>query len=263
MYRGRHIVVVIPAHNEALHLRNTLRTIPQFVDDVVVVNDASTDDTQNIAASYPVTLISHPVRSGVGQAIRSGYRQALALGADICAVMAGDGQMDPAELSGLIDALIVRGHDYVKGDRVTFLEMNKQASMPVLRNWGTRFFSLWTNLICGLTIRDAQSGYTVATRAAMVVLNTRTRWRGYGYPNAFIFALTQSGLSLSEVPIRPIYEDERSGLGLRHAFVTIPLLLMWLSFKRMLAVGAKWSRKKSIAPTLGDAHLNSKSHLNR
>src|SRR5437764_14958641 len=99
MVRGRVVAVVIPACNEADKIAATIRSVPGFVDHIIVVDDGSGDATAAIARSAGrVDVIVHDRNRGVGAAITTGYGRALDLGADVIAVMAGDGQMDPADL---------------------------------------------------------------------------------------------------------------------------------------------------------------------
>ena len=92
---------------------------PRLVDQVIVVDDASADQTAARAhgAGRALDLVRHPANRGVGAAIVTGYRRALAAGADAVAVMAGDGQMDPADLPALLDPIADGAADYVKGNR--------------------------------------------------------------------------------------------------------------------------------------------------
>src|SRR5262245_11002895 len=105
MYRHLRVAVVIPAFNEELAITDAIATVPAFVDAVIVVDDASTDATAERAAAAAaarggerVVLVTHARNRGVGAAIVTGYRRAMALGCDVAAVMAGDGQMDPRDL---------------------------------------------------------------------------------------------------------------------------------------------------------------------
>src|SRR5579883_1924393 len=101
MWRGLTIAVVVPAFNEQTKIVQTLGSIPPFVDHVVLVDDASRDDTAGAArrlADPRVGVLVHPQNRGVGAAIATGYARALELGADVAVVMAGDGQMHPADL---------------------------------------------------------------------------------------------------------------------------------------------------------------------
>src|SRR5919199_2509015 len=99
MLEGKRVAVVVPAHDEERLVPETIRGIPEFVDAVIVVDDASADGTAAAARAVGdrrVEIVAHERNSGVGAAIVTGYRRALDTGADVACVMAGDNQMDPA-----------------------------------------------------------------------------------------------------------------------------------------------------------------------
>src|SRR6478736_3080520 len=127
VFRGRSVAVVVPAYNEADKIAATIRSIPGFVDHVIVVDDGSRDATAAVAqrsarraagrgGTRQVEVIVHERNRGVGAAIATGYARALARGADATAVMAGDGQMDPADLPRLLAPVLAGEADYAKGD---------------------------------------------------------------------------------------------------------------------------------------------------
>src|SRR5215470_1819865 len=121
MIGGKTVAVVVPAYNEDGLIGETLAGIPSFVDRIIVVDDASTDGTGDKARSYAdpqIEVVSHEKNLGVGAAIVTGYKRALAEGMDVTAVMAGDNQMDPEELESLAGP-VVRGEvDYAKANRL-------------------------------------------------------------------------------------------------------------------------------------------------
>src|SRR5213076_2338736 len=121
MLEGKRVAVVVPAHDEEQLIVATLQGIPGFVDRVYVVDDASSDATADRARSVEdsrVEVIVHDRNRGVGAAIVTGYKRALADGVDATAVMAGDNQMDPDELEEL-SLPVVRGElDYAKANRL-------------------------------------------------------------------------------------------------------------------------------------------------
>ena len=111
MYRSNRIAVVIPAHNEEVLIQDTLRGVPEYVDRVYVVNDGSSDETEErireiASKDGRYVLINHEVNKGVGAAIVSGYTHSIVDKIDITAVMAGDNQMDPLELPKLLDPIV-------------------------------------------------------------------------------------------------------------------------------------------------------------
>src|SRR5207245_10429994 len=120
LFRNHKICVVVPCHNEDESVLSVVQSIPSYVDNVVVVDDGSTDKTALIVSEVKdprVSLISHKSKMGVGTAIISGHRKAIEMGSDISAVMAGDDQMDPKFLPDLLSAITDGGYDYSKGNR--------------------------------------------------------------------------------------------------------------------------------------------------
>jgi len=236
MWREVTIAVVVPAYNEARHIARTLHGIPSFVDKIVVVDDGSHDDTaaEVLQLAEPrVTLLRHAANRGVGQALCTGYTHAFQDGADIVAVMAGDGQMHPDDLERLLGPLVEGAADYVKGDRLSHPEVVRR--MPLTRLLGNHVLSLGTRVATGLSIRDSQCGYTALHRRAAERLPWSKLWRGYGYPNHLLGLLSQTGARVRDIVVRPVYADEKSGIGWRHALLVIPFVLVSVALRRILA----------------------------
>jgi glycosyltransferase involved in cell wall biosynthesis len=231
MLEGARIAVVVPAYREERLIARTLRSVPAFVDHVVVVDDGSPDTTAEVARAVDdprVEVVTHAYNRGVGAALKTGYALALRRGADAVGVMAGDAQMHPDDLRAL--ALpVVRGEvDYAKGDRLSHPTVVR--AMPLARYAGNHVLSLLTRLATGLSVRDSQCGYTVIGRHALAAVPLHALWEGYGYPNDLLGWLRLSGARVRDVVVRPLYGDEQSGIRLRHALLVIPLLLarVWL-----------------------------------
>jgi len=124
MYKNKKIGVVIPAHNEERFIGTVIDTIPDFIDKIYAVNDASTDKTIEIifvkaTQNKKLVVINRETNGGVGAAIISGHTRALHDDMDVLAVMAGDGQMDPAVLNNILDPIVEGKADYAKGDRLS------------------------------------------------------------------------------------------------------------------------------------------------
>ena len=124
MYKDRSIAVVVPAYNEEKMISQVLNTMPDFVDTIIVVDDASIDGTAEIVMSHHdylnnrIVLLQHPHNQGVGAAIVAGYKYAIDHEISLVAVMAGDGQMDPEDLPRLMEPIITGEADYTKGNRL-------------------------------------------------------------------------------------------------------------------------------------------------
>lgn len=242
---GRRIAVVMPAYNEAKLIRRALEGVPAFVDHIVVVDDASFDATTEIAKAVerPIDVIEHETNHGVGGAITTGCRHALSLGADLTAVMAADGQMDGADLPALLAPLIAGEADFVKGNRLGWPEARN--AMPRHRWLGNHLFSLLTRQAIGVDLQDSQCGYVTMNRRTQERLDWDGLWKGYGYPNDLLSQLSVCGLRVREIPVRPVYGLERSGIRLHHVLFIIPFVIgrAWL---RRQARRRESARSKSL-----------------
>jgi glycosyltransferase involved in cell wall biosynthesis len=237
MFRGQRIAVVVPAYNEVAKIARTVRSVPGYVDHVVVIDDASADGTGKRARRSQrrgLEVIRHPENRGVGAAIATGYARALELGADVTAVMAGDSQMDPADLAGLLGAVIDDGADYAKGNR--FLWPQGWRGMPVSRLCGNLVLSFLTRLASGYReVFDSQCGYTAANRRAVALIVRGPVFPRYGYPNDLLVRLGRDDLRVRDVPVRPVYgRDWRSGIRIPRVILPLSRLLARAIAHRLL-----------------------------
>ncbi len=234
MFGQAQIAVVVPAYNEGQRIAATLRSIPEYVDRVIVVDDGSSDETSARARAVDdarVCVLRHEQNRGVGAALCTGYAHAFAEGAEVAAVMAGDGQMHPADLHALIAPLVAGQADYVKGDRLSHPEAF--ARMPLTRYLGNCVLSWLTRLATGLALSDSQCGFTALHKRAHERIPMHALWRGYGYPNDLLGFLAEEKLRVRDVVVQPIYAGENSGVRLHHALLVIPLLLVRVVARRL------------------------------
>lgn len=227
MWNGRCIAAVVPAFDESERIGSVIRAMPPWIDAIVVVDDGSHDGTSQAAeraGDGRTTVIRHPSNRGVGAAIARGYERGLALGADCLVVMAGDGQMDPRDLPALLEPIVGGRADYVKGNRFIHPERRR---MPVLRRVAGKVLSAATRQVTGYDIDDSQCGYTALSANAARRLPLCELWPRYGYPNDLLTLLSREGLRVAEVPVRPVYAGEKSGIRAWHAAV-----VLWVLFRR-------------------------------
>mgnify|MGYP000435095538 FL=1 len=236
MLHDARVAVVVPAYQEERWIAETVRRMPAWVDHILVVDDRSSDRTSDEARAVGdprVEVIRHADNRGVGAAIVTGYRRALALGAEVSAVMAGDGQMDPDDLEGLITPVIRGDLDYVKGNRLAY--PGAYRAMPPQRLAGTAALAWLTRHAAGLPrLSDSQCGYTAISAAALRALDLGALWPRYGYPNDLLGALALRGLRIGEVTVRPVYRGEASGLRVWH-LGTIGFLIGRVAYRRFVA----------------------------
>ncbi|OIP39473.1 MAG: hypothetical protein AUK47_09985 [Deltaproteobacteria bacterium CG2_30_63_29] len=249
MFRELTVAVVIPAYNEERLLPRTLAGIPSYVDKIYVADDASCDGTSAIAESWAdprVQLVSLAQNGGVGAAIVAGYKAALHDDFDAVVVMAADDQMDPADLSGLLDAFVDEGADYVKGDRIAY--GGAWLSMPPHRLFGTSVLGYLTRLSSGLPgIRDSQCGYTVIGNTILRRLPLDELFPRYGFPNDLLNRVGEVGGVLAQRPVRPVYADETSGLRARRVVWPISRILLKGVGRRLRKGSVRWQMLPRVA----------------
>lgn len=240
MLDQKRIAVVVPVLNEETLIKQVLDTIPSFTDKIFVVDDFSSDQTAKVVQSYiekapdRFVLIQHSRNQGVGGAIVSGYKRALDEKMDVVAVMAGDAQMDPADLERIVSPVVRGEADYVKGNRLFRGESWKM--IPHYRYLGNSVLSLLTKIASGYWhIADSQSGYTAISFIALRSLDLGKIYRLYGMPNDMLVKLNINDFRVKDISVRPIYNiGEKSGIRLWKVVPRISWLLCKGFFNRML-----------------------------
>jgi glycosyltransferase involved in cell wall biosynthesis len=233
---GKRVAVVIPAYNEEKLLGSTIQGIPNFVDRVYVVDDSSKDATVEVARGVHdrrVEVIEHERNQGVGAAIVTGYKRAIADRVDVTAVMAADGQMDPIDLEHICTP-VARGElDYAKANRL----FTGQAweLIPRYRYLGNAMLSLLTKIASGYWhVADSQSGYTAVSLEYLELLDLDRIYKRYGFPNDMLVHLNVWNARVRDIPSRPVYGvGERSGIRLRRVVPSISWLLVKGFFWRL------------------------------
>lgn len=236
MYREHRIAVVVPAYNEQALLGRVIETMPDCVDRIVVVDDASPDGTADVVRRYVpqmgerLLLIQHERNQGVGGAIATGYKWCRDHEMDVAVVMAGDAQMEPADLPDLLAPVVAGEVDYAKGNRLFTGDAWNQ--IPRIRYLGNSAMSLLTKIASGYWhVADSQSGYTAINLKALKTIDWDRMYKRYGQPNDLLVRLNVYNFRVRDVPVTPVYNiGERSGV---RPLRMIPGL-SWLLFKLFL-----------------------------
>jgi glycosyltransferase involved in cell wall biosynthesis len=238
MLQQKRIAVVVPCFNEATQVGRVLETTPADVDLVIVVDDASTDDTAAVVDAWRgrdsrVVLLRHPGNQGVGGAIATGYKYARDHEIDVAVVMAGDGQMDPRDFAPVVDPVVRGEADYAKGNRLVTHGAFKK--MPTSRFLGNAMLSLLTKAASGYWhVADSQSGYTALGRTALHTVDWDIMYKRYGQPNDLLVRLNVYNFRVRDIPMPPVYgRGEVSKMKKRKVVFTLSWLLTKLFFWRL------------------------------
>jgi len=244
MQQGLRVAAIIPAFNAGARLQGVLETLPDPVDLAVVVDDGSGERLRlpDVAGEPEVVVTRHPENLGVGAAILTGYGEARDRGAAVAVVMAADGQMDPADLDGLLAPILAGEADYVKGDRLSHEDCPRV--MPGVRRFGNACLTFLTRLTTGWwDLMDSQCGYTAIRLDLLDRLPLAWLYPRYGFPNDMLAAVCGAGARVREVVVAPVYGGERSGIRPVTAAVVYPMILVRGLLVRFVAW---WGRKESI-----------------
>lgn len=238
MHQGKSICVVVPAHNEGGQIVRVIKSMPDFVDSIVVVDDASSDDTVHAVTDCAgtdqrVVLLTHDKNMGVGATLATGYKWARSRSFDAVVRMDGDGQMNPDDLPALLDPIIDGRADYAKGNRLFTGEAYRK--IPRIRYFGNAFLSLLTKIASGYWhVADFQSGFTVLNNRVLQTIDWDRMYHQYGQPNDLLVRLNVYDFKVADVPVEPVYNvGEKSGLNIPKVLFTISWMLTRMFFWRM------------------------------
>jgi glycosyltransferase involved in cell wall biosynthesis len=238
MYRDKTIAVIVPAYNEEKLIGKVLKTIPPFIDHIVVVDDASLDQTGEIVKAHQkedprIVYIEHMRNEGVGGAIITGYKWAKDNEIYISVVMAGDAQMDPKDLPLLLDPVADGEVDYSKGNRL--FTGKAWRVIPKARYLGNAILSFLTKIASGYWhVADSQSGYGAVTLEVLKTIDLDTIYKRYGMPNDFLVRLNVYHFRVRDVSVNPIYGiGEQSGIRIYKVVFTLSFLLLKLFLWRL------------------------------
>lgn len=206
------LAIVIPAHNEAKTIERVVRNIPRRLDGIsdvlpIVVSDASTDQTAQLAERAGALALSHRLNLGAGGATLTGLRAARNLGCRAAITLDADGQHDPQDIPAFLTAHQQQRADLVLGSR--FLSETIK-EMPPLKWYGNKVMNNITYVFSQTAVTDSQSGFRLFGHRFLRQLDLFSTG-GYEFCSEAIVIARQAKLRIVEVPIKTIYFDERKG----------------------------------------------------
>lgn len=211
------IAVVIPCYKVTRHVARVVADIGPEVSRIYCVDDACPEGSGDfIAANIAdprVTVLRNPVNSGVGGAVITGYRQALADGCDVVVKVDGDGQMDPRLIPKFISPIVAGQADYTKGNR--FYNIEDLRGMPPLRLLGNAGLSFLTKLSSGYwDVFDPTNGYTAIHAAVLREMPLDKIAQRYFFESDMLFRLNTLRAVVADIPMKAVYADETSNMAI-------------------------------------------------
>ncbi len=206
------VVIFMPAYNAGHLIERTYREIPkEFQTNILLVNDGSTDDTEEVAKKLGIKVIHHPQNKGYGAAQKTGYTEALKNGADIVVMVHSDYQHDPSYISALIKPLKNGEASIALGSRILGGKVVSQG-MPFYKFLGNRLVTVIENLILGTNLSDYHTGFRAYRREALEKIPFQYNSDGYIFDSEFLIQAINKGLKIKEVAIPTRYPKEASSI---------------------------------------------------
>jgi glycosyltransferase involved in cell wall biosynthesis len=217
VFHGKKIVVVMPAYNAARTIERTYREIPlDLVDEVVVTDDASHDDTVEIARRLGLRTLVHQTNRGYGGNQKTCYTEALRLGADVAAMLHPDYQYTPRLLPAMIGMITDGPFDAVLGSRV----LGGRAlagGMPLYKYVANRGLTAIQNLLCGAKLSEYHTGYRAFSREVLESLPLLENSDDFVFDNQMLAQILLAGFEIGEVSCPAAYFEEASSINFRRA----------------------------------------------
>jgi glycosyltransferase involved in cell wall biosynthesis len=233
VFHGKKIVVVMPAYNAARTIERTYREIPMdLVDEVVVTDDASPDDTVEIARRLGLHTLVHQTNLGYGGNQKTCYTEALRLGADVTVMLHPDYQYTPALLPAMIGMITDGPFDAVLGSRV----LGGRAlagGMPMYKYIANRGLTAVQNLLCGAKLSEYHTGYRAFSREVLESLSLLENSDDFVFDNQMLAQILLAGFEIGEVSCPAAYFEEASSINFRRS-VKYGLGVLITSFQAFL-----------------------------
>jgi glycosyltransferase involved in cell wall biosynthesis len=238
------IIAAIPCFNEERFIGSVVLKAKEYVDQVIVIDDGSTDNTAAVAELAGATVVKHGSNRGKGAAVSTAFGHAGEIGCRALVLLDGDGQHEPACIPSLVKPVLDGEADMVVGSR--FLEI--KSSIPGYRIWGHRLLTFFTNLGSRVKLTDSQSGFRAFSPKAIEALSFGEK--GLSVESEMQFLANEANLRVTEVPVSIAYHGgaKRSpvahGVGVLNSIMglisrRIPLFFFGVPGLVMLAFGLR------------------------
>jgi len=242
MFQDKKVIIVLPAYNAEKTLENTLKDIPVGVaDEIILVDDASTDGTVGLARKIGITVLEHDRNQGYGANQKTCYTTALDKGAEIIVMIHPDYQYDPRIIPFAIGFLATGICDIIIGSRVRTRRETLEGGMPIYKYISNRILTIFENIALGQNLGDFHSGFRAYRREVLKTVDFFQNSDDFVFDTEFLAQAVYHNFRIGDVPIPTRYFAEASSINFRRSLkYGIQTVMVMLKFAL-----AKWGIHKS------------------
>ena len=249
------VIVVMPAMNAAATLRQTVASIPRnWVDEVILVDDHSTDETVELARNLPVHLVWHPHNAGYGANQKTCYLEALQRDADAVVMLHPDGQYEPSLIPSMVEPILGGRADLVLGSRFAEPGMALRNGMPRWKYVANRGLTMAENKVMGTALTEAHTGYRAYSRKLLLTVPFLRNSLDFAFDSELIMQAAYFELRIEEVPAACRYFQDASSVRLR-AGVVYGSKTLWAAARLIMHRAGVLSSRKFKNPGDGRSDL--------
>ena len=241
---GAKVIVVMPARNAARTLEATVSGIPEgWVDEIVLVDDKSTDTTLHIARALPMHVVWHPHNVGYGGNQKTCYLTALQQEADVVVMLHPDGQYEPSLIPRMVEPIVRGEADLVLGSRFLTPGGARAGGMPWWKYAANRCLTTVENAVLGTELSEMHTGYRAYSRRLLLEVPWLRNALDFSFDSELLMQAVHFGFRIREVPCRTIYFDDASSIGFRSASV-YGLKTLWAAARFKAHRAGLWRSRK-------------------
>jgi glycosyltransferase involved in cell wall biosynthesis len=246
VFHGQKIVVVMPAYNAARTLERTFREVPRdIVDEIVLTDDASQDETVRVAQQLGIRTLVHDENRGYGGNQKTCYAEALRLGADVTVMLHPDYQYTPRLIAAMATLIVDGPYDVVLGSRILGGRA-RSGGMPLYKYVSNRFLTAAQNLLCGSKLSEFHTGYRAFSRKVLESLPLLENSDDFVFDNQMLAQAIYAGFEIGEISCPTAYFPEASSINFRRS-VRYGLGVLETSARCFLERKG-WRRSRIFAP---------------
>ncbi|MCH2210048.1 MAG: glycosyltransferase family 2 protein [Fuerstiella sp.] len=222
------VIAVMPAYNAATTLERTIADIPEgSVEEIILVDDCSTDNTVELARSLGLTVIAHESNTGYGGNQKTCYTRALELGADIVVMIHPDYQYDSRVIPVAAELIRLDNCDIILGSRIRTRAEALAGGMPVWKYIANRFLTMFENVALGQNLGDFHSGFRAYRREVLESVSWQNNSDDFVFDTQFLAQSVAGGFRLADIPVPVRYFEDASSINFRRSF-RYGLLTVWV-----------------------------------